>query len=131
LSEAELRRELEQSLKLSFENTALKGDMLDKLVTLLYQNHDLFVTSVEQLLPSGANVPSFRIDTQGAMPYCSRRMRHTPEQRREIERQVKQLLDVGIIKPCSSPLNSNVVLMSKEISIVSGSTSAILILSLK
>jgi hypothetical protein len=113
LSVAEMRRELEQSLKLSLDNTALKGDMLDKLVTLLYHNRDLFVTSVEQLPPSGANVPPFRIDTQGALPYCARRIRHTPEQRREIERQVKQMLDVGIIKPISSPWNSNVVLIRK------------------
>jgi hypothetical protein len=111
---AEMRRELETLLNLTFNNTALKGDMLDKLVTLLHQSRDLFVTSVEQLPFSGANVPPFRIDTQDALPYCARRMRYRPEQRREIEGQVKQMLDAGIKKHCSIPRNSNVVLICKE-----------------
>jgi hypothetical protein len=112
---AEMRRELEQSKKLSLGNTVLEGENLNKLITLRYLNRDLFVTSVEELSPEGANVQPFSIDTQGALPYRARKIRHTPEQRREIERQVKQMLDAKIITPISRAWNSNVVLIRRSI----------------
>jgi hypothetical protein len=113
-SVALMRQEFEHSKKISLESTALEGENLDKLVTLLYQYRDLFVTSLDELPQEGANVQPFSIDTQGALPYGARRLRHTPEQRREIERQVNQMLDAKIITPTSSSWNSNVVLIRKR-----------------
>jgi hypothetical protein len=113
-SVAQMRQEREHSKKISLKSTALECENLDKLVTLFYRNRDLFVTSVDKLPQEGANVPPFSIDTQGALPYRARKLRQTPEQRREIERQDKQMLDAKIITPTSSPWNSNVVLNSKR-----------------
>jgi len=54
------------------------------------------------------------IDTQGAQPIRQPLRRSSPTQRAEVERQVSELLDRGLIEPSDSPWASPVVLVSKK-----------------
>ena len=55
-----------------------------------------------------------RIDTQDARPIRQPLRRQSPVQRAEVERQVSELLDKGLIQPSDSPWASPVVLVAKK-----------------
>jgi len=52
--------------------------------------------------------------TQGAQPFVIRPYRYTPALKTEIETQVHQMLQEGIIRPSSSPFSSSVVMAKKK-----------------
>lgn len=51
---------------------------------------------------------------EGAQPVNQRPYRHKPEIKNEIERQVKELLDVSIIRESKSPFSSPALLVNKK-----------------
>ncbi|KAM3348690.1 hypothetical protein ACQJBY_022133 [Aegilops geniculata] len=51
---------------------------------------------------------------EGAQPVNLRPYRHKPEMKTEIERQVKELLDAGLIQKSNSPFSSPVLLVKKK-----------------
>ena len=108
---SEMKRILQEEKKLSFKDTALKGLEFDNLVELLFRNRDLFATSLADL--TTANVPPIKIDIQGATPHRARPIRYTPEQKREIDRQVQEMLQANVIEPSDSPWQSNIILVRK------------------
>ncbi len=55
-----------------------------------------------------------RIDTQGAPPIRQPLRRLSPAQRAEVERQVSELLEKGLIQPSDNPWASPVVLVTKK-----------------
>ena len=54
------------------------------------------------------------IDTGTATPIRQRPYRHSPEARKEIDRQVDKMLESGIIEESTSPWASPVVLVKKK-----------------
>jgi hypothetical protein len=90
-----------QDLNISFKDTALTGRDFDNLVTLLYRNRDLIATSLNEL--PGTDVLMHRIDTGTHPPIKKRSYRHSPSDREEIARQVKEMYDAGIIQNSASP----------------------------
>ena len=67
-----------------------------KLVPLLYANRDLFTSDICQL--PGTDLVTHRIDTGDATPIRQRAYRHSPEARKELDRQIDRLLEADIIE---------------------------------
>ena len=56
----------------------------------------------------------FEIDTGDAPPVHQKSYRHSESAKREIERQIDELLEAGIIEPSVSPWASPIVLVKKK-----------------
>ena len=83
-----------------------------QLVNFLYSNRDLFTSDVCSL--PGTNLVTHTIDTGDAQPIRQRPYRHSPEAKKEIDRQISKLLDSGIIEESDSAWSSPVVLVKKK-----------------
>lgn len=79
---------------------------------LVQEFSDVFVVDAQNLRV--ANLAPHEIDVQGHRPISCALRRASPEQRKEISRQVKQLLEAGIISPSYSPWSSPLVLVRKK-----------------
>lgn len=80
--------------------------------SLLDKYHDVFAE------PKGMPPPR-SCDHQipllpGAQPFSIRPYRHAPALKDEIERQVKELLESGVVQPSTSPFSSPVILVKKR-----------------
>jgi len=83
-----------------------------KLVALLYANRDLFTSDICQL--PGTDLVTHSIDTGDATPIRQRACRHSPEARKELDRQIDRLLEADIIEESDSPWGSPVVFVKKR-----------------
>jgi predicted aspartyl protease len=83
----------------------------EELLELVGRNRDIFATDISEL--GCYKGYQLKIDTGDATPVKSRFYRASPEQKREIERQVKELLDHGIISRSTSDWLSPVILVRK------------------
>jgi hypothetical protein len=110
-SVAQMRAALEEK-GISFKNTVVTGADLDNLITLLYKNIDLMATSIHDL--PGSDVLLYHIDTGDHPPVSSRAYRHSPNDKKEISLQTKQLLEAGLIEPSDTPWLASVVLVTKK-----------------
>ena len=79
---------------------------------ILNENIDLFATGLSDI--PGTNLSQHVINTRDAAPIRQRSYRYTPETRREIERQVKEMWENDIIEPSESFWSSPVVLARKR-----------------
>jgi len=84
----------------------------EKLVSLLYSNRDLFTTDICQL--PGTDLVKHHIDTGQASPVRQRPYRHSPEARKELDRQIDRMVEADIIEESDSPWGSPVVLVKKR-----------------
>ena len=82
--------------KISFEGTAMQGKDLEALIKLLYNNIDLFATSLSEM--PGTDVMLHRIDTGDSPPIRKRAYRHAPAVQIEIAKQVEEMAQAGIIE---------------------------------
>jgi O-acetyl-ADP-ribose deacetylase (regulator of RNase III) len=108
---ADMRSALEAK-GVCFDNTAVTGPDLDRLITQLFINQDIMATSLLEL--PGTHVMYHHIDTAGAEPVRQRGYRYSPQDKAEISRQTKEMLDAGIIEPYDSPWCSRIVLTKKK-----------------
>ena len=84
----------------------------NKLLDCIGRNNDVFATSMEEL---GCYKDYHHvIDTGDAAPVKSRFYRASPEQKLEIERQVKLYMDNGIVERSTSDWLSPVILVTKS-----------------
>ena len=97
---------------ISLANCAITGNDFHSLVDLLYNNLDLFATSLKEL--PGCSVLKLRIETGDSPPVKLRSYRQSPEDRAEISRQVNELLDAGIVTHSDTPYSSPVLLVKKK-----------------
>ncbi len=82
-----------------------------ELIKLLYDNRDLFATSLKDL--PGCNYASFSIDTGSAPPVRSRFYRHSPKARDVIQKEIQDMLEADIIEPSSSMWASPTIAVAK------------------
>jgi len=84
----------------------------DELSMFLVKNKDMFAKSMYDL--PGTDVVLHKIDTGGLVPPRQRLYRTTPAAKREIEKQVKEMLENGIIEESKAAYGANVVLIQKK-----------------
>ena len=100
----------ELGIRLNNEN--LTVDQKEKLKILLENNSDIFALTLKDL--PGTHLVTYDIDTGDALPIKSRPYRHSPEARREINKQIEELLEADFIRPCDGPWASPTVLVKKK-----------------
>ena len=79
---------------------------------LLHRHKDVFSLSEQDL--GRTNLVTHNIDTGDARPIKQHPRRTSPSKHAEIERQVEDLLQRGIVKKSNSPWSSPVVLVTKK-----------------
>ena len=99
-------------LGIELENTNLTETQKQQLVRLLVTNKDLFAKSLSDM--PGTNLHYHKIDTGDAAPCRQRSYKHSPEAKKEIERQTQEMMDSGIIEPSHSCWSSPVLLVRKK-----------------
>ena len=106
-----MRRALEEK-GVTFQGTAVTGPDLDRLIKILYRNTDVMATCLAEL--PGTDILQYRIDTGDAEPIRRRSYRQSVFDRAEISRQVKEMVDAGIVEEAQSPWSSPVLLVRKK-----------------
>ena len=117
LSEAQLRglvrqEAVEQMLELRVTTEKEGQQMPDSIAKLVNKHQELFATpqglppkrAFDHAIPLLPGISAFRL-----RPY-----RYTPQQKNEIERQVKEMLENGVIQHSSSPFASPILLVKKK-----------------
>ena len=108
---AEMRAAIEEK-GVSLKDTILTGLDEEKLVEQLYLNRDLAAMTLADL--PGCSIMFHSIDTGSAEPIQKKSYRMSVEEKKEISRQTKEMLEAGIITPSSSPWSFPVVLTRKS-----------------
>jgi len=90
-----------QDLGIEIDASDYNDEQRSQLITLLYTNRDLFTSDIRQL--PGTDLVTHHIDTGDAVPIRQRPFRHSPEARKEIDRQIQTMLEAGIVQESESP----------------------------
>jgi len=85
---------------ITLERNSLTTAEFHKLVDLLFQNRDLFATSMHDLV--GTTTELMHIDTGGAKPVRKRLYRQSAELQRQMELLIDEMLAAKIIQPSES-----------------------------
>jgi transposase InsO family protein len=93
-------------------STDLTPSQKQEMTSFLSKNSDVFATSLKQL--GKAKIPPHHIDTGTAPPIRCRSYRHPPEIKKEIDKQVQEMLDNDIIEQSTSLWQSPVVIVPKR-----------------
>ena len=115
--EAESKREIPMATDkdardmLDINNTELWPEQQTRLRALLQQYDDIFAYNSQQL--GNSPVVKHTIDTGSHSPIRLRSYRTTPWNKEEIDKQVNEMLEAGIISPSVSPWSFPVVLVRK------------------
>ena len=97
---------------INLQQNSLSLDEYYDLIDLLFENRDLFATSMHDLV--GTDVVEMEIDTGDAQPVRKRAYRQSPQMMREMERQVQEMVAAGIVEPSDSPWSSPCLLIKKS-----------------
>ena len=100
------------NLGLKLDAPALSEAQKAELELLLEANADIFATSSQQL--PGCNLHQHRINTGDAVPQRRRAYRLSPIAKKEIGKQVQDLLDADIVEPSHSMWSAPTVLVKKK-----------------
>lgn len=90
----------------------LTEDQKTQLLQFIGKNRDVFASSLQEL--GCTNVHFHKIETGDAPPQRQRFYRHSPAIKAEVERQVKDMLDNGVIEHSLSVWNAPVVMIKKR-----------------
>lgn len=97
---------------LSSQETDEAAAVLPEVEALLHQYQDVFQDP--KALPPHRTYDHTIPLMPGAVPVNSRPYRYSPQHKDEIERQVKEMLQTGLITPSTSPFASPVLLIQKK-----------------
>ena len=111
IQETENKEQVLKELGIQYGQDSLTTTQHKALQDLLYANRDIFATSLSQL--PGTSVVTHEIETTGPASR-GRVYRHSPKNQAEIQRQVNEMLQNQIIRPCFSLWSSPVILVSKK-----------------
>ena len=115
--EAEAKREIpmptdmDTQHTLDIDDTELSPEQRTRLRALLQKYNDVFAHNSKQ--PGDSSVVKHKIDTGNHPPIRLRSYRTSPANKEEIDKQVDEMLQAGIISPSVSPWSFPVVLVRK------------------
>lgn len=89
----------------------LPDDIKNKMTTILKEHRGLFSG---RMRPPSAMLRAHRIELSDRTPFRTSPRRYSPEKAAEIEAQVEQMLQGGIVEPSNSPYASPVLLVKKN-----------------
>lgn len=87
-------------------------EQYEDLTSFLYENRDLFATSLKDL--PGSDIVTHKIVTTTDTPIRQRQFRQPPHLAAEMDSQCQKLLDANIIAPSTSPYSSPAFLIKKK-----------------
>lgn len=102
----------ENSIEFDLEKCDLTVNQKEQLHEFLYQNRFVFSSNLSQIGQS--KTYQHQIDTGNALPVRGPNYRTSPNMKKEIERQVDEMLQNNIIEPSNSDWYSPVVLVPKK-----------------
>ena len=103
--------EILKELHLEIDKTKFSKSDYIKLVQFLAKNKDLFATKLSDV--PGTDVIEHKIEVTSEKPIRLRAYRTTPAARAEIERQLDEMLEQGVISESDSPWSAPVLLVKK------------------
>jgi hypothetical protein len=101
----EMREAIEKK-GITLEGTVTEGKELNKLMTLLYRNSDIFATCLKDLV--GMDIIQYDIDIGYHPPIRQKQYRFAKTERDEIDRQIQELVDADILRPNSSAWRNSI-----------------------
>jgi hypothetical protein len=106
--EKDQNRSFEKDLKIG----KLDPEDIPKVKNLIVQYKEICIVEGSKL--GKTNIIKHRIDTQDHPPIKQRYYRETPEKKETISKEIKDMLDQGVIRPSYSPWASPVVIVKKK-----------------
>ena len=105
---------IKESSKINFDlaNADLTATQKEKLIEFLDKNRDIFATNLSEL--GHTTILKHEILTGDAPPVQSRPYRTTPKVKAEIDRQLDEMLQYGIIEESVSNYSSPLVMVKKK-----------------
>ena len=94
-----------KTLNISISNPALSDYQRLQFAKLILKNEDLFVSKVEDI--GRCDFIEHDITLNDPTPITQQSFRHSPEVNDIIDQKVQQYLKAGIVRPSSSPFNTN------------------------
>jgi len=101
-----------RDLGLPLGQEQMTREQYEDLISFLYENKDLFATSLKDL--PGSDIVTHKIVTTTDTPIRQRQFRQPPHLAAEMDRQCQKLLDANIIAPSTSPYSSPAFLIKKK-----------------
>ena len=102
----------DSDMKFPINNSNISDNDKKTLTDFLHDNRQMFAQSKSEL--GRTSLVQHEIDTGEAKPVSKRFYRTSPMKRNEIDRQVEELLQLGLVRPSSSEWSSPVVLVAKS-----------------
>lgn len=107
-----VKHQLKDELGISLNEANLTDRQKEELAGFLLSNRDVFATNLKEL--GHTHLQTMPIDTQQHPPVKMRPYRASPVVKKEIDKQVTEMLENGIISPSTSPYASPVVMVKKK-----------------
>ena len=104
--------DIAKTLNIDTSSPLLTPSMKDKLLELIGKNRDVFATNLNEL--GKTNIHMHAIETGDAQPVRLRPYRNSPNIERELNRQLIEMEENGIIEPSTALWQSPVVMVKKK-----------------
>jgi hypothetical protein len=104
--------EILTELGIDLSDADLTDDQKGRMITFLATHRNVFAKDMSEI--GCTNLHEHSIDTGDATPQKRCYSRMTPAEKIDVDKQVDEMLENGIISPCSSPWISPVILVAKK-----------------